>query len=212
MNSRVILSGIAAAALVALGSTGCASEQSQAELVAQARISKETAQQTALAKVPNGTVKVGELEKEAGKLQWSFDIAVPDSKDIKEVAVDAITGAVIGVDTETPAAQAKEAAEDAAAPVYAAGETQEFKALAQATLDALAAGKQTEMVAKLTDLETAWDDRENALRPKNEAAWTSLDKTLDKAISALRSSHTNLEKGKAALENLLKKLNQATKA
>ena len=98
------------------------------------------------------------------------------------------------------------------AAVYTAAETKEFKALAQATLDALAAGKQTEMVAKLTDLETAWDDQEKVLRPKDEATWTALDKTLDKAISALRSSHTNLEKGKAALESLLKKLNQATKA
>jgi hypothetical protein len=67
------------------------------------------------------------------------------------------------------------------------------------------------MVAKLTDLETAWDDQEKVLRPKDEATWTSLDKTLDKAISALRSSHVNLEKGKAALEILLKKLSQATK-
>jgi len=99
----------------------------------------------------------------------------------------------------------------AAAPVYTTAETQEFKALTQATLEALAAGKQTEMVAKLTDLETAWDDQEKVLRPKDEATWTSLDKTLDKGISALRSSHTNLPKGKAALEDLLKKLARATK-
>ncbi|MEI6077919.1 MAG: hypothetical protein WCS94_20225 [Verrucomicrobiota bacterium] len=102
----------------------------------------------------------------------------------------------------------------AAAPlkaIYTAAETKEFKALAKATLEALAAGKPTEMVAKLTDLETAWDDQEKVLRPKDEAIWTLLDKTLDKAISALRSSHTNIPKGKAALEDLLKKLEQATK-
>ena len=64
--------------------------------------------------MPNGTIKDGELEKEKGKLIWSFDIATPDSKDIKEVAVDAITGEVVAVDTETPEQQAKEAAEDAA--------------------------------------------------------------------------------------------------
>ena len=97
------------------------------------------------------------------------------------------------------------------APVYTAAETKEFKALAQATLDALAAGKQTEMVAKLTDLETAWDDQEKVLRPKDEATWTMLDKTLDRGISALRSSHKDTVKGKAALEDLLKKLGQATK-
>ena len=94
--------------------------------------------------------------------------------------------------------------------VYSAAETAEFTKLAKETLDALAAGKQTEMVAKLTDLETAWDDKEAVLKPKNEATWTALDKTLDKAISALRSSHANPAKGKVALDNLLMKLNEVT--
>jgi hypothetical protein len=106
---------------------------------------------------------------------------------------------------------APKTASEAPAAIYTAAETKEFKALAKATLAALAAGKQTEMVAKLTDLETAWDDQEKVLRPKDEATWTLLDKTLDKGISALRSSHTNLAKGQAALEDLLKKLEQATK-
>ena len=89
-------------------------EGKEATLMAEAKVSKETAQASALAKVPGGTVKDAELEKEKGKLIWSFDIAIPDSKDIKEVAVNAITGDVIAVETETPADQAKEAAEDAA--------------------------------------------------------------------------------------------------
>jgi hypothetical protein len=95
--------------------------------------------------------------------------------------------------------------------IYTAAETAEFVKLTQATLAALAAGQETEMVAKLTDLETVWDDQEKTLRPKNEAIWTALDKTLDKGISALRSSHKNLAKGKAALEDLLKNLALATK-
>src|SRR5258706_5649843 len=119
MNIKMILSAALAAGLL----TGCecmkcekgeAKEATQAELLSQVKISKETAQASALAKVPGGTVKDGELEKEKGKLIWSFDIAIPDSKDIKEVAVDAITGEVVAVDTETPEDQAKEAAEDAA--------------------------------------------------------------------------------------------------
>jgi hypothetical protein len=97
------------------------------------------------------------------------------------------------------------------APIYTATETTNFIALASATLKALEVGKTNEVVAKLTDLETAWDDKEEKLKPRDEKIWTRLDKTLDKAISALRSSHTNPEKGKAALEDLLKQLNQATK-
>jgi hypothetical protein len=64
--------------------------------------------------VPNGTVKDSELEKEHGKWIWSFDIATPGTQDIKEVAVDANTGKVLSVETETPEQQAKEKAEDAA--------------------------------------------------------------------------------------------------
>ena len=115
---------IACAALAAGLLAGCAwekcerckkaGEATQAKLMAEAKVSKDDAQTTALAKVPNGTVKEAELEKEKGKLIWSFDITTPDSKDIKEVAVDALTGDVIAVETETPEDQAKEAAEDAA--------------------------------------------------------------------------------------------------
>ena len=95
--------------------------------------------------------------------------------------------------------------------IYSSAEIAEFKTLAKATVEALASGKQSEMVAKLTDLETAWDDKETVLRPRDEATWTLLDKTLDKAISDLRSSHTDLSKGNAALSDLLKLFDQATK-
>jgi uncharacterized membrane protein YkoI len=102
MKTKFILGGLLAAALVTAGVTGCETEkQEQAELQAQAKVSKEQAQKTALAKVTGGTVKEAELEKEKGKLIWSFDIATPDSKDITEVAVDAITGDVVSVEKET---------------------------------------------------------------------------------------------------------------
>ena len=98
-----------------MGLTACVTNQpNAAQLAAQAKIPRADAEKTALAKVPGGTIKEGELEMEKGKLIWSFDISIPGSKDIKEVAVDAITGGVIAVETETPADQAREAADDAA--------------------------------------------------------------------------------------------------
>ena len=103
MKIKMIVCSVLAAALLA----GCATEN-QAKLVAEAKISKETAQQTALAKVPNGTVKTAEIEKEKGKLQWSFDVATPGTKDITEVNVDAMTGDVISVDKESAPSEAKE--------------------------------------------------------------------------------------------------------
>jgi len=100
----IVCSAIAAAVLI-----GCATEkESQAKLAAEAKISKETAQQTALAKVPNGTVKAAEIENEKGKLQWSFELNTPGTKDITEVNVDAVTGEVISVDKESAASEAKE--------------------------------------------------------------------------------------------------------
>jgi uncharacterized membrane protein YkoI len=101
MKNKIIIAGLLASVIGMVIAAGCESEkQEQAELQAQAKISKEQAQQTALAKVPNGTVKAGELEKKKGKLIWSFDIATPDSKNITEINVDAITGEIVSVEKE----------------------------------------------------------------------------------------------------------------
>ena len=109
ISGLLVLGAIAAG----FGLTSRADENGkQAILEAKAKITKAAAQETALAKVPQGTVKESELEEEDGKLIWSFDIATPGSKDITEVAVDAITGKIISVENETPEQQAKEKAED----------------------------------------------------------------------------------------------------
>jgi uncharacterized membrane protein YkoI len=83
-----------------------------ADLAKQAKISLETARATALAKVPNGEVRSEELEKEHGKLIYSFDIAVPGKSGIQEVNVNAITGKVIGVHHESAKDEKKEAAKE----------------------------------------------------------------------------------------------------
>jgi hypothetical protein len=101
-----LLPAIVATALVL--APGCATEKSQAELKAKAKISESQARQVALAKAPEGTVKECEIEEEGGKLVWSFDIATPGTKDITEVQVDALTGDVVSVEKETPAQQEKE--------------------------------------------------------------------------------------------------------
>jgi uncharacterized membrane protein YkoI len=122
MKIRSIICTIITLGLVAGGLTACKTENEErneskegnsAKLEAQAKISKEEAQKIALEKVPGGTIKEGELEKEKGKLLWSFDITTPDTKDITEVQVDALTGAVLDVSKETVADQEKEEKEDA---------------------------------------------------------------------------------------------------
>jgi uncharacterized membrane protein YkoI len=95
MKNRLSVCLLLAAGLIA----ACETEK-QSALEAQAKISKVDAQATALTKVPNGTVKECELEKEHGKIIWSIALNTPDTKDITEVNVDAITGDVVNIEHE----------------------------------------------------------------------------------------------------------------
>ena len=49
------------------------------------------------------------MEKEKGRLIWSFDIATPKTQNITEVQVDAKTGKTVSMHLETPSKEAKEA-------------------------------------------------------------------------------------------------------
>jgi uncharacterized membrane protein YkoI len=83
--------------------------ESQAQLMRLAKISKATATRTALKEVPRGKIQSSEIERENGKLIYSFDIKVAGKSGIDEVNVDAMTGAVISKAHETPAAEKQEA-------------------------------------------------------------------------------------------------------
>jgi uncharacterized membrane protein YkoI len=87
--------------------------ESQATLQKEAKISEATARATALKEVPNGKVKSSELERENGKLIYSYDITVPGKTGIDEVNVNAIDGAVVAKAHESPKVEKKEAAQEA---------------------------------------------------------------------------------------------------
>lgn len=91
-------------------------------LQAQAKVSEADARVTALAKVPSGTVSSAELEKEHGKLVWSFDIAQARSPNVTEVQVDAISGKIVSTKVETPRQEAKEAAAEKGVRISPHGE------------------------------------------------------------------------------------------
>jgi Predicted membrane protein len=86
-------------------------QQSGAELLQQARVTKHHAKKIALAKVNRGAIKCVALEKENGVLIWSVDIAQPPKKDLTDVWIDATTGKITAVEVETPIAEEKEVAE-----------------------------------------------------------------------------------------------------
>lgn len=90
----------------------CAAVQAaptDAALHAQAKVSEAAARQTALTKAPGGKIESSELEVEHGKLLWSFDIKRPGMRNITEVQVDAKTGKILSVESETPKKQVLEA-------------------------------------------------------------------------------------------------------
>jgi hypothetical protein len=102
---------VAAFALSAVPSLAANGKKGDTQ-ASRAKISRAQAERTALKEVPNGTVKEGELEKEKGRLIWSFDIATPGTKNITEVQVDAMDGKVVSKATETPAEESRESAKE----------------------------------------------------------------------------------------------------
>lgn len=85
---------------------------SQAALQAQAKISADSARAIAMAEVPGGTIQSSELEREHGKLIYSYDVKVDGKPGIEEVNVDAKTGKLIAHEHETPKAEKREAAQE----------------------------------------------------------------------------------------------------
>jgi hypothetical protein len=110
---RTPIAGTIVLGTLLLASTSWAGEQSsvkQAALAKEAKITMEQAQKAALAKEA-GKIKSKELEKEEGRLIYSFDIKMKDG--LHEVNVDAMTGDVIDDKVESAADEAKEKAADA---------------------------------------------------------------------------------------------------
>jgi Peptidase propeptide and YPEB domain len=85
------------------------SKVSQSALSKEAKITMEQAKKVALAKEA-GKIKESELEREKGRLIYSFDIKMADG--IHEVNVDAMTGEIVEDTVESAAAEAKEKAAD----------------------------------------------------------------------------------------------------
>src|SRR5258705_12432761 len=84
-----------------------------AKLKAEAKVSESDAIATAMREVPNGNIESGELEREGGKLIYSFDIRVPNKSGIEEANVDAMTGGLVANEHETPKQEKSEAAKEA---------------------------------------------------------------------------------------------------
>jgi uncharacterized membrane protein YkoI len=113
--NRMIRSKIAVLTLIAVFGLGTATmhaaetkkKEDQAALQKEAKISMKKAREIALKKAP-GTVKSSELEREKGKLIYSFDIQTTSKTEITEVNVDAMDGKIVSVEHENAKKEAEE--------------------------------------------------------------------------------------------------------
>jgi len=117
MPTLLLLGAFAAVATAGAQGTGPKSNI-PAKLAHQAKITLDSARTIAKAQVPKAAVQSEELEREGGKLIYSFDMQTAGKSGIDEVNVNAMTGKLVGkVAHEGAAAEAKEAkAEHKATP------------------------------------------------------------------------------------------------
>jgi len=106
MTAIILTAGASLAAAAVMTRQENKEAQEQARLQRQAKITMEQARETALKRAP-GNVEGSELEREHGRLVYSFDIR--NSKGtIDEVQVSAITGKVVRVEHENKKQEADE--------------------------------------------------------------------------------------------------------
>ena len=94
----------------------------------------------------------------------------------------------------------------AASSMSPLGDLSSFRTIAQDTLDLLNAGKQSEAITRIGEVEYEWDNAEARLRLKNKAVWTEIDDKIDTVLRELRAVRPNTESEKSSLEELLSAL------
>ena len=59
---------------------------------------------------------------------------------------------------------------------------------------------------RIKDLETAWDEAEEKMRPMSPEDWTAVDKSIDRALATVRSGQPDQKECVTALKALIAKL------
>jgi hypothetical protein len=90
-----------------------------------------------------------------------------------------------------------------AGPNATLGDLSSFRTITADTLGLLQRGDQAGATARVTDLETAWDQAQGRLQARDSAAWHRVDDKVDTVLTTLRASSPDPAAENAALNDLL---------
>ena len=86
---------------------------------------------------------------------------------------------------------------------FPADQVANFRTIALDTLALVQQGDQPGAKARVTDLETAWDDAQDALNAADCQAWTFVDQQIDPVLSAVRAGSPDPAREEQAIDELL---------
>jgi len=91
------------------------------------------------------------------------------------------------------------------------GDLAPFSQIASESLDLVQRGDLKGAKVRIKDLETAWDEAEERMQPMSPEDWTSVDKSIDRALAKVRSKEPDQKECAAALQALMTKLSSMEK-
>ncbi|MGW3248305.1 COG4705 family protein [Streptomyces sp. NPDC001070] len=107
---------------------------------------------------------------------------------------------------DTPAPVTAHLSPDQATSSFPPADIAKFRTIATDTLAKLDSGDQAAATARVTDLETAWDDDQPSLEPEDGQAWHFLDGEIDQVLTTLRTPNPDKASEVKVLETLLTSL------